>query len=221
MRIAALMLLLAATIHAYAQNELPATLTSSGRATVTAEPNVIEFRFQMTGAGDSIAAAATPLAAFEDNLRAAFRERELTPLSLNVSGLAIPPIEENQISVYAAVTLPVVRYAVIEERIKAMSELYTEIRELAAALKATVQGPTLNVDNPQQVEQQAVARATENALYKADAVAQLMDSEVYAVQDVTINSVEWNADPAEPPANLAAIHCTAHVTVRYLYAPSP
>ena len=67
-----------------------------------------------------------------------------------------------------------------------------------------------------------VARDTENALYKADAVAGLMESEIFAVESVSVLEVIWNQEglaPVPTSLDIERITCTGRVKVVYKFAP--
>jgi uncharacterized protein YggE len=77
------------------------------------------------------------------------------------------------------------------------------------------------VDNPESFEQETVQRATENALFRADAIAAIMKSQIFAVRSVTISDVRWirsTNDPETAP-NLDRLVCAARVDVVYSLAP--
>lgn len=68
------------------------------------------------------------------------------------------------------------------------------------------------------MEQEAIARATENALYKSGAVASLMNASIVAVQGVSVLDAQWGGANSGIPgegSDVKRLLCSARVRVVY------
>lgn len=223
MRPSILVALLAAAIAPAAWGEIEAlhAITSEGSAVVSVAPSVVDFWLTSRFAGDSLREAAEKALAFEEKLKELLESRELKPDSLTVSGVSIPDLKVKEAVVSARVRFALSLYSDAEERSLSLAKLCDAVRELGDALKCSAEGPFLGVAEREGVEQDAVARAVENALSKADAVSSLMDSQIVDVQEVVVQGVEWNpaGEPLPTLPDVQRLTCQARVTVVYRYMP--
>jgi uncharacterized protein YggE len=204
----------------------PPTVTSDGEAFVTAAPAFADFWFMAQRIDATNLDAATVALGFRQAVQAQLEERALKPLSVQGSGVQVHAPNVNTAAVSVRVRFPVVQFASNDEKVKAFATLCDEAAAIRSALEeqfgCALRGPILGVENPEDAEQQAVSRATENALYKADAVASLLQSQVFAVQAVDVLGTEWllepQADPEHAPS-VTEVTCRGRVRVVYLITP--
>ena len=215
----------AIALPAWPQAEQPATIISEGEGTVNVPPAVVALELTVTQQGDTFAAAMQPLVDFEDQLRAAFQDAELKPLEVTVSGVRLTQLESTKTAtITATIRFDMAPITTAESPAEEFAARIDQIHAVATAVAGgELSDPTFEAADPQTLEQDAVSRATENALYRADAVATLMESRIYAVQRVHIQEVQWlTGDAAALPAEMPSldnITCRARVEVEYLYAP--
>jgi len=216
---AVLSILITATVEAVAQPEAPPLIENEGVGIIEIEPDYAEFWLTKKAAGDSFEEAAKLVSGFEEALKAKLEELELVPYSTAVSGVSIPDIEKKEAVVSARLRFSLSSMPGGEDRVAAYGKLCDDVTKLAAATGAVLEGPFLGYGDEQRIEQQAVARATENALYKADAVASIMQSQIIAVQHVEIREVSWDStsERVDTVPDIRRISCEARVLVSYLY----
>lgn len=213
------------SLRAWPQEEIPATIVSEGKGSINVAPAVMTFEIETMHQADSFAAAAEPLADFEARLRTALEEANLKPLELSVGGLLLAEIDLVKTAIVAAtIRFDTAPLSNAESPAKELAARVDQINSVAATIAdGKITGPTFEAADPQAAEQNAISRATENALYRADAVATLMESRIYAVQSVRIRDVQWltseTAASAAQAPSLQNITCQASVEVEYLYAP--
>lgn len=197
------------------------TIANEGTATVSAEPTHADFWFTSSATGENLRAAAETALAFEEKLKKSFESNELEPASTTVSGLGIPDLHVNKALVSARVRFSLSLYSDAEKRSLSFASLCDTIRKVGESLRCSTEGPFLGIDDPEAVEQEAVARATENAFHRADTAANLMNSQIFDVQEVVVLSVEWNppGDPLPAQPDVMRLTCAARVKVVYRYAP--
>jgi uncharacterized protein YggE len=201
--------------------EFAATVESNGRATVAAQPERVEFVLKFRVRGETFEEAVTKAEPLEEKLREALDDFEPAALDIALGAIQIRSLSPPQVYQDAVVRFPIQRRTSGKDRATAFAKLCDRINTVASELSADVRSPVLGVDNPESFEQETVQRATENALYRADAIAAIMKSQIFAVQSVTISDVRWihsTEDPETAP-NLDRLVCAARVNVVYSLAP--
>ena len=203
---------------AFGQTDPSPTVDTVGNATVEAAPDFARFDLTLDVTGVTLAAGTEVLLRFESDLRDTLDELELTPGDLRMSGIRIADAEGTQASIIARVQFAFVPNSTPDERARALASVTDRLRRAVSTLKCSAAGPYFGVDEREPVEQEAVARATENALYKADSVASLMNASIVAVEQVTVLDVEWGQPPSDEhwdAADTRRLACTARVRVVY------
>ncbi len=201
--------------------EFAATVESKGKGTVAAQPERVEFVLKFRVTGETFEKAVIKAEPLEKKLREALNDFEPAALDIALGAIQVRSLSPPQVYQDAVVRFPIQRRASGKDRATAFAKLCDRINTIASELNAGVRGPILGVDNPESFEQETVQRATENALYRADAIAAIMKSQIFAVQSVTISDVRWirsTEDPETAP-NLDRLVCDARVDVVYSLAP--
>lgn len=211
---------LAMTPAAVGQTDSLSTIDGVGEASVSVQPDYVDFWLTFRAKSNTLEESAAKALPFEKKLKEALEKKELATESVVVSGLSIPSINTPEAVVSARIRVPLPRFSPDEKRGTAFGALCDTIVAIGKMLGCAVEGPELQSENRETLEQDAVARATENALYRADAIAALMDSEIYAVQSVSVIDVKWSTGAGQKDVlpDLNRITCTARVKVVYRYA---
>ena len=210
-------LLLALCTAAAAQEAPPAYVRAAGEATVRAVPAHVEFHLQRAVQADTTEAALDAVLPFEDKLREALVDWKTRPANLEVSAPAVTGLTARVAEVSARLRFPMAGYASPDDGVRNFGKLCDEIRKLAEMLECGVTGPLLLAGDPDELERTAIIAAAEKAFPHANAIAGVLESSVYAVENVEVVSVEHNAPrdfyAVEP--NLRQVSCTAKVSVLY------
>ncbi len=208
-------------LSAHGQTDPPPTIDCVGTADLRFEPDYVAFWLTFRASGDSLEQAVEKTLPFERKLLEALDASAFKGADVTLSGVGIPDLLENKSIMSARIRFAVPRAADGKERAVEFASLCDEVRRIGEALESVAEGPFLGVNAEEAAEQEAIGRATENALYKADAVAALMESSIYAVQTVSVLDVKWNDSGTPPTAvpDIVRITCTARVKVVYKYKP--
>ena len=204
------------------QTEPAATIDSVGVATIEATPDYVEFWLTLRASAASLTESAEAILPFRDRLTAELESGQLLPSSVNVSGASIPDANENDVVVSARVRFPISQFSKREDKTQSFAATAQKMRAVGKSLGCTLDGPFLGVEQTEPIEREAVARATENAPYRADAVAGLMESEIFAVESVSVLDIIWNQEglaPVPTSQDIERITCTGRVKVVYKFAP--
>ena len=196
------------------------TIEAEGKATIDVAPTYVEFELQMKGEGATLLEATDKAAALEPALRQQLQTLELTPTELVFSGMSMPSLEKKEAHLTCRLRLNLRDLLGTADAPRQFASLCDKVAALATAIKATVVGPTLGIDDAQTVEDAAVARAIEKAYPRGRAAAQIMNGQIVAVETVNIQYVTWNtkSGPNESQPDLRRLVCTASVRVTYTFA---
>ncbi len=196
-------------------------IDSEGEATIEAAPARARFVVTKNFPASTLDAAADRALAFGPSVEQALRDLDLAPIRRSTVAMALEP--QPPVAAEAEVTL---WFAVADsgrsgERIRAFTETVERLRKLSVSLGCAVRLAGYEVDNPESVEQEAVARATENAIYHADAIGELVGARVTGVERVSVLEVAWSGRERADTESLRAppqLRCFARVRVFYTYA---
>lgn len=201
--------------------ESASRIDTEGEATVDATPQEARFVVAKSFSGSTLDAAAQRAIAFGASVEQALRDLELTPLRRNPVALSLetrtPIAAEADVTLWFAVPNP----GDGQERVRAITDLVEGLRKLSVSLGCTVRLAGYELDDPERVEQEAVARATENAIYHADAIGNLVNARVTGVERVSVLEVTWSGRELQERDTLRvppAMQCRARVRVYYTYA---
>ncbi len=205
---------------AAAQPVLLSTIEKMGTATVDVPPDYVTFWLHKEATGSTFVEAVRASLEFGPVLRKELAKQELGPFELTLSAPAIPDTEKRGVWVSAQVQLSMNPFNNRETGPEMFAAVCDKMAALAPTLECFVEGPILGVQDPSAVEQAAVGLATENALPLAQAIAELMNSQIVAVDHVIVEECVWNADPDTKATlpDMRRITCTARVRVTYAFS---
>lgn len=203
---------------AFGQIESPPTVDSSGKATIEAAPEFVDFSLVLRESGENLEASTQRVLKFEQNLRQALEDLDLPTVIIYTSGVRTGDVESTAATVHARVRFAFSPTSTPADRARNLASLADRLRKAARSLDFEINGSSFGVEDNEAVEQEAIARATENALYKSDAVASLMNASIVAVRSVSVLEVRWvDQDSAIPGSgsDVKRLLCTARVRVVY------
>jgi uncharacterized protein YggE len=217
-RVVAVAVMFAATGMAQ-ETPVPTTIRNEGKATVFATPEFVDFWITKTIEGPSFEELTAGLRRFPVELRAAIDEAGLKPVQIEASSPRIASVGVGSGEASALLRFSISRMQGDEETAKAYGRVCDQLKALAEKVGAKIDGPNLEAAQPETVEQDAVSRATENALYRADAIAALMGARILAVQIAKVIEVKWDRgrENGNVLTGMDRIECAARVEVTYTY----
>jgi len=213
------MLILAS--NASAQDATPPTITSIGEASEDTVPTHVEFKFSAAFEESTFAAGAEKANAFPEMLTELLKSQKLDESLLTFRSPHIDSVNKNVVTLRGIIRFALPGATDSEEQVLKFAALCDSVAELAKAARSTFLGPKLIVENSDLLEQETLKRATENALYKADAIAQILNTRIYEVKSVKILEIQWHSDTKklESAPGLDRLTCTAKVLLTYLHQP--
>ena len=194
-------------------------ITNEGKATVFAMPEFADFWITKSAESQNYEELAAALRKFPADLRAAIDEAGLKPVQIEASSPRITSVGVVSGEASALLRFSISRMQGDEESAKAFGRLCDQLKALAEKLQTKIDGPNLGPSQPETVEQDAVSRATENALYRADAIAALMGARILAIQSAKVLEITWDRgrESGNVLTGMDRIECTARVEVTYTY----
>jgi len=210
-----------ASAGVFSQEGPVSTIATEGVAVVDTVPTYVEFWLHARRPGNTIAEATEAALQFESAVRKALQDAELTTTELSFTGIAIPDIKLKQAHVSARLRFGASTYSSAEEGPRLFAALCDKLTNLAAGLACTIEGPALSVDDKESIEDAAIASATEKAYAPAKAAAQVMNAQIIAVDQVSVESLTWNNAPgvSATQPDLRKLTCMAKVKVTYAFSP--
>ena len=203
---------------AFGQSNAAPTVDSSGAATIEVAPEFAYFELVLIESGANFEASTQRALKFEENLRKAFEDLDLPTGFIQMSGVRIEDAASTAATVHARVRFAFDSASTPSSRARTLASIADRLRKAARSLDFEIKGPFFGVEDREAVEQEAIARATENALYKSDAVASLMNASIVAVRNVSVLDLRWGDQDLDVPGNasdLKRLLCTARVRVSY------
>lgn len=203
---------------ALAQDESFPTVESIGEARIEVPPAYTEFSLELRKTDSTLEASADQVLLFEENLRKTLKKEDLLTASIQMSGVHFDGLPSTEAAILARIRFTLDPHATPGTRARRTAKVSDGMLKLAALLDCEVRGPFYGVDDREAIEQEAIARATENALYKADAVAMVMNVSIVAVQSVRVLEVNWGQEDAAAGAERAdakRLVCTARTKIVY------
>lgn len=217
--IAFMMLSLSWTV--FAQNTPPSTITSTGEASQHAAPTHVEFQFSASFEETTLVSSTEKANAFPAQFRETVKTRKLDESQLTFRLPSVNSVNSNVVTVHGTMRFSLPGATDPDDLVLEYAALCDAVAALGKAAHAIVHGPKLIVEDSDLFEQQTLKRATENALYKADAVAQILNTRIYEVRSVEIQELRWHLDKKDPKTapGLDRLTCTAKVSLTYLHQP--
>jgi uncharacterized protein YggE len=213
--------LLIITFPVFAHDNLLPTITSIGEASESAIPTLVEFYITGTFSDTTTSNAIDKANSFPNDFRKLLKDQDLdgSQLSFRLPRIEIAAIRS--ITVKGILRLNIPSATESQEQVSKYVALCDQINILTKSIGATLKEPRLLVPNPEIIEQETLKHATENALYKADAIAQILGSKIYEVNSVNILELKWHTDSTnvKTTPGLDKLTCSAKVSLTYLHQP--
>jgi hypothetical protein len=224
-RIAAVVLVgLGCIVRAGAQTSPPTTIIESeGQASVDVAAEEVRFEFTKTFDGPTLIDAAAQALVFEKAVTQALHDLELQPLRQDPVRLLVAGLGQPRTTARVSVTFPMPgegRVAAAAPSAPPLADLAERLRKAGVSLLAEAMFSGFGVKDHAAPEQEAISRASENALYHADAVGALLEGRVIGVERIVIVETGWDGLDAIngalpiPPA----VQCHARVRISYQYS---
>jgi hypothetical protein len=207
-------------LTAMAQEASVSTIQSMGEATVDAIPNYADFWLHKKTSGETNIEAVEKASELEAGINAELEKLALSPKEAVLSGMAIGEAAKKEAMISVRLRFNATPYSTAAEGPKDFAKLCDTMNGLAEALGCELGGPLLGTTDEQAVSDAAVARAVEKAYTSAKAAAEVMDSQIYAVNHVEVVGTVWNAAPgvASTQPDIRRLTCTVTVKVAYAFA---
>lgn len=220
-RLTAVMIFGTVASIAAAQETYATLIENDSTATIDAVPNAAVFRLQRQFAGDSLSDVVRDAQSFAPALRTALKEAGYDRATLKISGPMIPDAQSKSMRIDAEIRLGLGSSSAEGSRSTAFATAVDKVSAVAAELDCTIDGPTLDVGNRDELENIAVQRAIENAYTRAQAAATVMRLAIVSVDHVTIEAVTWHnrPDQSEYEASADRISVTVDIRIAYLALP--
>ena len=202
--------------------EIPlSTITSTGEASENVNPTHIEFQFSVLFEENSLVGSTGKAIAFPDTFRELIEKRNLDESQLTFRSPYVDSVNSSEVTVRGTMRFPLPGGTDLEEQILKYAALCDAVAALGKAAQASIEGPQLIVKDADLFEQETLKRATENALYKADAIAQILNTQIYEVKSVEVQELLWNTDTnnTDTAPGIDRLTCSAKVSLTYLHQP--
>ncbi|MFP4502480.1 MAG: SIMPL domain-containing protein [Candidatus Hydrogenedentota bacterium] len=218
MRKATAVLVAAAMAMGAAWGQQVSTLIeTTGEATIYTAPTHADFWIHLVAAEEDFRSGVSAAEQFERALREALASKSITPTDTDVQAPAIATVNQPLVDISAKLQFNMGPYKNKDNGPQQFAALCDNLKEIAGNVGTSIEGPILYVENDRTAVRSAVAKATENAYPPAEAIAQELNSNVYAVASVNVEELRWNdaeeVRAAEP--NLRQVSLTAVVRVAY------
>lgn len=209
------------TFSVHAQFSAPPVIISEGTESHAAAPTHFEFGMYFFAKEATIAESMDAVSRSVNLFEKEIEKEELGATEITKTTPALQDIHSTRVSVYVSLRFDVRILPDEEDRLGSFGALCDEVLALSKQFNAVATGPIFDVDDKKFHEREAVQRATESALYRAEAVAELMQSQIYEVESVKVDSVEWIQESDDPHkrATLDRMLCDVRVTVSYRHQP--
>jgi hypothetical protein len=195
----------------------PTIIQSEGTAAVEVAPNEMGFRLERNFSGPALTDAMRQFRAFERSIAQGVTDLELAISRQDPARLRV---RQRAVQIEASLTLWIATPGTSgDAQAEALVETSERVRKLAASVSANVGFAGYGVTDREPLEQEAVARAAENALYLAEAAGALAQRHVVDVERLTVLETSWDgvapSDGSMPiPPNVS---CRARVRIEYRF----
>ena len=197
----------------------PTIIESEGEASIAVVPDEVGFRLERRFSGPTLTDALKQVRAFERAIAQGATDIELTvtrqePARMNVGQRPIG------LNAYVELWVPASTKNRSTSDADALIEIAERVRKLGVTVSADVRFGGYGVLDREPVEQDAVARAAENALYLADAAGELAQRHVVDVERLTIVATTWEGVGPTVDGNMpvpAEVVCRARIRIAYRY----
>ncbi len=196
--------------------EPPPTITSTGEATLLAPIGQVEFLFVRHFIGATLEESITQCETFLEAAPVAIRGADLQPLELSPSPPTITSISEHQTRAIVTVRFGMAAFNAAKTGPVQFAALCDKLAGVADTMKATLSSPLFYAAEEDRIEAAVVARAMENAYLPAEAAAQAVKSNIFAVDSIVILEITWEQQPEKQTSDVPQIACHALVQVTYV-----
>jgi hypothetical protein len=209
---------------AVAQEDTTARIIVEGDTTSVFPVANLAFRFEArVDTVNDTAATAKVLTQIKDKLKSLLQDAEPGPGPIKEGPITLPADQAAMgWSVWVRYPAPVFHNAIDPE--EQFGTFVQRIRNLGKQAGCRVLGPFFEPADREVHEQETIARATEQALYKAEAAARVLRTRIYTVEKIEVLEIEWfheaelAPDKDEPVASVRGVPCRARVKVTYVSA---
>lgn len=205
-------------VSTIAQNP-PTIIESEGEALVSVAPDEAGFRFTRRFTGPTMPEAMKQVRAFERAIAQGVTDLELTECRqepVNISATQRPIALDASVELW--IPLTPADSAVIGP--DALIDVAERVRKLGVTVSSEVSFAGFAVLDREPVEQEAVERAAEDALYLADVAGALAQRHVVDVERLTIVETAWEGVSAPVNGNIPVppnVTCRARIRIEYRY----
>lgn len=216
--------ILAGLLCAAASAQQQTIIESEGKASADVPPNEVQFHFIKEFDGPTLDDVSAQAAAFEKATAKALDDLDVTPLRLDTVRLMVPQFQQA-----SATGELVMRFAVPGTSATpsaggppVLAELAEKLRKAGVSLRAEVRFGGFAVTDPAPVEQDVLARASENALYHAEALGALIEGRVTGVERISVEETRWEGldavDGQLPIPPSVKFHARVRISYEYTTA---
>jgi hypothetical protein len=190
-------------------------------STLYAPATHADFRLEKTITSESLEAGMQDALALPDRLRALFQEWDLHPAETLFPAPEIDDIAGKTIRCTALIRFTLTGYAAPDNGVPRFAALCDRLIAAAEKLGAALSGPDLVMAGEEELMRRAIEAAVAEAYPAADAVANVLNSNIYAVEKVEILEIGWDYTPERrtPQTPMKQAACTARVRVTYSITP--
>ncbi len=201
-----------------------AIVESEGKASVVVSPDTVLFEFTKDFTGPTLVDTEAQSVIFEKALTQALNDLDATPTQREPLKLTVPGLDNPIATAFIRVSYPMPEGSGPAGSVSGtpLVTLAEKIRKAGVSLLARVRFAGFEVTDRETPEQEAIARASENALYHAEAVGALLEGRVIKAERITIVETGWEGLQAKESALSVppAVECFARVRISYQYSSS-
>jgi hypothetical protein len=210
-----------ALLSADARSQTHATIIESeGQAEVEVPPDEVGFRLERSFSGPTLIDAMKQVRAFERSVSQGVSDLEMAIGRQDAVRVRVRQ-RASQLEAWLVLWIPVTQTpgggAAQTDDLAEAAEL---VRKLAVSVSANATFAGYGVTDREPHEQEAVARASENALYLADAAGALAQRHVVDVERLTILETRWEGLVETQDGTMPippGVKCRARVRIAYRY----
>jgi uncharacterized protein YggE len=202
-----------------------ARIVTEGNATETHAVGAIAFRYDAEiERGSNAAETSVMLVNLRNTLRKAIQDGRVETLSIEDKPISFRP-KESVAGWSTWVRFPPPTVSGTDDPGEVLGRLVRRARDLGTTAGCRVAGPYFEAEDAEFAEQETLARATENALYRAEGIARILRTRIYTVDSVEIVGVTWlnegtlQPEAGDSPPSINGVTCRAEVRVTYLATP--
>lgn len=191
------------------------TIINTGEALVPGTIGQVEFMFVRHFTGATLEESVTLCDTFLKAAPQVIRGSELQPLDIRTSPPVIISLAEKQTRATIWVRFSMAAFNIAKTGPQQFAALCDKLSGVAETIKSTLSQPNFIPLEKEVVESTAVSKATENAYLPAEAIAQAVKSNIFAVESVELLELVWEQQPVKQTGDVPQLVCRAKVRVTY------